>query len=426
LDSSTEVQAAIAQTVGWPRRYTIVALLALATAICYLDRVNISIAIIPLARAKGYDAAATGLILSSFLWGYIGPQMLGGWLADRFGGKRVLMAAVVLWSLGTFLTPPSFGTLLLMRSLLGLGESVHFPAAHSIAARWTIASERSRAISLYVSGASLGTIVALLASPIIVLSLGWPVVFYISGVLGLLWLAVWMLKAADDPENCVDVSAQELALIRADRPAARRAKSIPWSAILREKHVWAIVIAHLCNGFGAYIIILWLPSYLHQTFNVPMERLGTYSIIPWIAAFCIGNISGWIADALCRHGMSLTAVRKLMQAAAFTLGAAPMVLLPSATSALVAITLVTIALSGVSLGAAGYAVNHLDIAPQYAGILMGLSNTFAQLPGIVGVALTGFIVKATHSFAGAFYLSALIYLIGLVCYVTMASGERQF
>jgi sugar phosphate permease len=233
-----------------------------------------------------------------------------------------------------------------MRSLLGLGESVHFPAAHSIAARWTIASERSRAISLYVSGASFGTIVALLASPIIVLSLGWPVVFYISGVLGLLWLAIWMLKVADNPENCVGVSAQELALIRADRPAARRAKSIPWAAILREKHVWAIVIAHLCNGFGVYIIILWLPSYLHQTFNVPMERLGTYSIIPRIAAFCIGNISGWIADALCRRGMSLTAVRKLMQAAAFTLGAVPMVLLPSATSALVANTLVTISLGG--------------------------------------------------------------------------------
>jgi MFS transporter, ACS family, solute carrier family 17 (sodium-dependent inorganic phosphate cotransporter), other len=224
----------------------------------------------------------------------------------------------------------------------------------------------------------------------------------------------------------VGIGAQELAVIRADQPASPRARSIPWAAILREKHVWAIVIAHLCNGFGGYIIILWLPSYLHQTFNVPMERLGAYSIVPWIAAFCIGNISGWIADALRKRGMSLTAVRKLMQTAAFMLGAVPMILLPSVTSALVATALVTIALGGVSLGAAGYAVNHLDIAPQYAGILMGLSNTFAQLPGIVGVALTGFIVKATHSFAGAFYLSALIYLIGLVCYVTMASGERQF
>jgi ACS family sodium-dependent inorganic phosphate cotransporter len=181
-NSATGLEAEIARTGAWPRRYTVVALLALATAICYVDRVNVSIAIIPLARDRGYDAAATGLILSSFFWGYIGPQMLGGWLADRFGGKRVLAAGVLLWSLGTLLTPAaaeiSFSALLLMRAVLGLGESVHFPTVHSLAARWTIACERSRAISLYVSGVPFGTAVALIASPMIVLTLGWPAVFY--------------------------------------------------------------------------------------------------------------------------------------------------------------------------------------------------------------------------------------------------------
>src|ERR1700751_4068504 len=116
MNSSAEAEAQILQASGWPRRYTVIALLALATAICYVDRVNISIAIIPLARERGYNAAATGLILSSFFWGYIGPQMLGGWLADRFGGKRLLTAGVLLWSLGTFLTPAaakiSFGAIL--------------------------------------------------------------------------------------------------------------------------------------------------------------------------------------------------------------------------------------------------------------------------------------------------------------------------
>src|SRR5215472_10049569 len=123
MNSSAQAEAQITQTSGWPRRYTVIALLALATAICYVERVNISIAIIPLARDRGYDAAATGLILSSFFWGYIGPQMLGGWLADRFGGKHVLTLGVLLWSLGTFLTPAaaqrSFGALLAMRALLG-------------------------------------------------------------------------------------------------------------------------------------------------------------------------------------------------------------------------------------------------------------------------------------------------------------------
>jgi ACS family sodium-dependent inorganic phosphate cotransporter len=408
----------------------VVVLLAIATAVCYVDRVNISIAIIPLARDRGYDAATTGLILSSFFWGYIGPQMLGGWLADRFGGKRVLALGVLVWSLGTLLTPAaaqvSFGTLLGMRALLGLGESVHFPTVHSLAARWTIASERSRAISLYVSSVSFGTAVALLASPMIVLSLGWPAVFYISGVLGLVWLVAWLLKAADVPEKCAGVTPQELAMIRVDRPPAPLAESIPWAAILREKNVWAIVIAHVCNNFGGYIILLWLPSYLHKIFGIPMERLGSYSIIPWIAAFCVGNLSGWIADGLRQRGMTMTGVRKLMQGMAFSLGAVPMLLLPLANSAVLATALVTIATGGAAFGVAGFAANHLDIAPRYAGILMGLSNTFAQLPGIVGVALTGFIVELTHSFAGAFYLIAAIYMAGMICYLAIGSGERRF
>jgi len=429
-NSASGLETEVAQAGAWPRRYTVVALLALATAICYIDRVNISIAIIPLARDRGYDAAATGLILSSFFWGYIGPQMLGGWLADRFGGKQVLTLGVLLWSVGTLLTPASvevsFGALLVMRAVLGLGESVHFPTVHSLAARWTIESERSRAISLYVSSVSFGTAVALLASPMIVLTLGWPAVFYISGVLGVIWLAVWLLKSADVPEKCAGVSARELAVIRADRPQAPLAESIPWGVILREKNVWAIVIAHVCNNFGGYIILLWLPTYLHKILGVPMERLGSYSIVPWIAAFCIGNLSGWIADALRKRGMSMTRVRKLMQSVAFILGAVPMLLLPLANSALVATALVTIATGGAAFGVAGFAANHLDIAPRYAGILMGLSNTFAQLPGIVGVALTGFIVKLSHSFAGAFYLIALIYTAGMICYLAMGGGERRF
>jgi len=103
----------------------------------------------------------------------------------------------------------------------------------------------------------------------------------------------------------------------------------------------------------------------------------------------------------------------------------PMLLLPLVHSAAAATALVTIATGGAGFGVAGFAANHLDIAPRYAGILMGLSNTFAQLPGIVGVALTGFIVSATHSFAGAFYLIAFIYLAGMICYLAMGSGERR-
>jgi ACS family sodium-dependent inorganic phosphate cotransporter len=430
-NSSLPFDAALADadTRAWPRRYTVVLLFALATALCYIDRVNISIAIIPLARAKGYNPAAKGLILSAFFWGYLWLQMPGGWVADRFGGKKILMAGVALWSVATFFTPIaaslSFGILLLMRALLGAGEAVNFPAVHSIAARWTIASERARAISLHFSGVAFGTVIALLVSPALVLWLGWPSVFYISGSLGLIWLVLWQWKAADGPEDCSGVSAHEMGVIHAGRADAPLADSIPWKRILSEPAVWAIVIAHLCNNFGFYIILLWLPSYLSRTFNVPMARLGFFSVVPWIVAFIMQNSSGWIADALNQRGLALTTVRKLLQGSAFTLGALPLIVLPRAHSPVTAVALVTLSIAGTALGAGGFAVNHLDVAPRYAGILMGLSNTFATLPGIIGVAATGFIVEATGSFAAAFYLTVVIYVIGGICYLLMGSGERK-
>lgn len=414
---------------AWPRRYTVVVLFALATALCYIDRVNISIAIIPLAQDKGYDPAARGLILSAFFWGYLWPQMLGGWIADRLGGKRVLAAGVALWSAATFLTPPaaglSFGLLLITRAALGAGEALNFPAVHSLAARWTPAAERARAIALHFSGTAFGTIIALLLSPIIVIHLGWPAVFYISGASGIVWLAAWRLKAADRPEDCAGVSPAELALIEADRPEAPLAEAIPWRAILSERAVWAIVIAHLCNNFGFYIVLLWLPSYLHHVFAVPMERLGGFSVIPYVAAFVMQNLSGWIADHLRRREMPLGTVRKLMQIGAFTIGGLPILALPSIHSAPAAVALATVSLAGTGMGTGGFAVNHLDVAPRYAGILMGLSNTFATLPGIIGVAATGLILERTGSFAAAFYLIVLVYAVGLLCYATMASGERR-
>ncbi len=407
-----------------------VVLFALATALCYIDRVNISIAIIPLAADKGYNAAAKGLVLSSFFWGYIWLQMLGGWMADRFGGKRVLAVGVAVWSLATFLTPPaasiSFGALLAMRALLGAGEALNFPAVHSIAARWTIGSERARAISLHISGVAFGTMIALLLSPAIVIAFGWPSVFYISGALGLVWLLAWQLKSANGPEECRGVSSDELALIMAERATeVDLADRIPWGRILRERAVWAIVIAHLCNNFGFYIILLWLPSYLSRTFAVPMERLGAYSVVPWIVAFIMQNVSGWFADRLSKRGMPLGRVRKLMQGSAFTIGALPMLVLPLARTPESAVALMTISIFGTALGAGGFAVNHLDIAPRYAGILMGISNTAATIPGIIGVAATGFIVQATNSFAAVFYLTAIVYAVGGVCYIAMGSGDRK-
>ena len=421
--------ARVARPYRWPRRYTVVALFATATMLCYVDRVSISVAIIPLARQQGYDSAAQGLVLSAFFWGYLWLQLAGGWLADRFGGRRVLAAGVGVWSLATFVTPiaarASFAALLAARVLLGLGESVNFPSIHSITARWMLASERARAISLNFSGMYLGTVLALIVSPPIIVAFGWPALFYISGAIGALWVAAWMLKVADRPEDFSGISADELAEITAARAAQPRATVVPWARIAREKAVWAIVLAHFCSNFGFNILVLWLPTYLNHAFGVPLSRVGAYSLFPWIATFVAINSAGWIADWMLARGVAVGTTRKLMQSVAFAVGAAPLLALPAASAPAIAVALVAISAAASGIGGAAYGVNHLDVGPTYAGILMGLSNTVAALPGIIGVAAAGFILRATGSFSAVFFLIAAVYVTGLSGYVMWASGEQR-
>ncbi|MGH8679056.1 MAG: ACS family MFS transporter [Burkholderiales bacterium] len=413
----------------WPQRYTVVALFVLATVLCYVDRVSISIAIIPLARDLGYDAAQQGIVLSAFFWGYLLTQLLGGVVADRIGGKWVLAAGVGIWSLATFLTPPAtaaFSLLLAMRVLLGLGEGVNFPAIHSLTARWVPIAERARMISLNFSGMHVGTVTAFILSPVIILAFGWPSLFYLTGAIGGIWVAVWTLRVPRHPPNSNDLSnAASRTVVEDAHRASARASAIPWLKIAREKSVWAIIIAHFCSNFGYYILLLWLPTYLNYTFKVPLSEVGAYSLPPWIAAIISINAGGWIADALLLRGMSITAVRKLMQSIAFALGALPLLLMPTVESSFTAVLLVTLSVAANGLGLAGFGVNHLDVGPNHAGILMGISNTVATIPGIVGVAAAGFIVQATGSFSAVFYLAAAIYLVGMVGYLAWATGERR-
>ncbi len=413
----------------WPHRYTVVALFFLGTALCYIDRVSISVAIIPLARQFGYDSTAQGLVMSAVFWGYLWTQLVGGWMADRFGGHRVLAAGVAIWSLATFVTPfaaaVTFSALLAARVLLGLGEGVNFPSIHSLTARWTLPSERARVLSVNYSGMYVGTVAALSASPLIIKSLGWPALFYISGALGAVWVAVWMWLAADRPEASSRIGAAELELIVSMRTAAPRAVRVPWAAIAREKAVWAIVVAHFCSNFGFNILLLWMPTYLHHTFAVPLERVGGYSIIPWIVTFFVISFSGWLADALIARGFGVGTVRKSMQSAAFAIGAISLIAVPAAASPAIAVAMLTVAASANGISSAAFGVNHLDVAPTYAGILMGISNTIATIPGIIGVAATGLIVQTTHSFSAVFFLIAAIYGLGMFLYLRWAGGEQM-
>ena len=207
-----------------PRRTVVVLLSFLSVFVCYMDRVNISVAIIPMAEELGWTPQTQGTVLSSFFIGYLLLQIVGGRLADRFGGKIVLGAGVLLWSLFTVITPPAaylgLGVLIATRIAMGMGEAVTFPSIYSLYGRWIPLSERSRAVGFSNSGIPLGTVFALVLTPYIVAALGWEWAFYLFGGLGVLWFALWQPNVTSDPAHHPRISPEELARIQAEAPVA--------------------------------------------------------------------------------------------------------------------------------------------------------------------------------------------------------------
>jgi len=410
----------------------VVLLCFFSTFICYIDRVNISVAIIPMAEQFGWSDTQRGLVLSSFFVGYLVTQVLGGWLAAKLGGKAVLGFGVLWWSLFTLLTPmsamASFPILIATRIAMGLGEGVAFPATYNLLGRWVPLRERSRAAAFNLSAIPLGTLFAVTATPFIAVYFGWQAVFYAFGALGFVWFLFWWYYAGDRPAvpvSSVDVSGSETGAIEsAAEDSAAKDKDIPWRMIFSRAPVWAIFVGHFCTNWGLYVLLSWLPSYFSSQLGVNLRSVWIFVAPPWIASFLCSNLSGWIADRMIVSGYSVTFTRKTMQTIGMLGPAVALSALATADDAVTAVVLLSISLGLASFAFAGVGCNHLDISPRHAGVIFGISNTGATIPGIVGVVVTGMLVDQTGTYASAFYLTAGVYLIGLVFYLLFGTGRR--
>jgi len=415
---------------SWPKRYSIVILSFFAVFICYIDRVNISVAIIPMASDLGWSPELQGRVLSSFFVGYMLLQIVGGRLADRFGGKAVLGAGVVLWSLFTVLTPLAAyaGMVLLIatRILMGMGEAVTFPSIYTLFSRWVPLSERSGAIGLINSGIPMGTVFALVVTPIVVIQLGWEWAFYLFGAAGAVWYLAWHKLATSFPAEHKGVSPEELSLIQAETGVNEKGDSPSIFEFLKHKAVWAIIVAHFCNNWSLYVLLAWLPTFVNKGLGVDYAAVGWVSMIPHISSFIFLNFAGQLADRLIRKGKDLTMVRKTMQTIGFGGVSIALLLVGEVNDAVTAIIIMTIGNALAAFVTGGFVVSHMDIAPRHAGTLMGITNTAGTIPGIVGVYVSGLILELTGSWAMVFQVTAGITLFGLIFYLVFYNSQKLF
>ena len=406
--------------VPWQRRHILVALTLLACVIAYTDRVNISVAAVAMKEHFGWSQTQKGTVLAAFYLGYLLWMFVAGLMADRFGGRRLLGYSVLAWSILTLLTPAaaalSIPVLIAARIGLGVGEAGTYPAIYELFGRWVPAAERSRAVARMTSGFALGTLIGLMASGWLVQRYGWAVPFYVFGIIGIVWMVVWFQQVENDPATDRRLSPEERLLLQSARPTSERLDPGALRKLLLSPRMLGIVAGHVAFTWNLYVLMSWLPSYFRDEHGLSIANSGFLSAAPWLTMFVMSILAGTAADWLIRRGVSVTATRKTMQCGALIGSASLLLALHDVHSATTALTLLCAAAGALACVAAGHMAVYLDVAPGRGAVLFAFGNTFATLPGIVGVAVTGWLVDVTGTYFAAFALTAIVSALGALAF----------
>ena len=409
-----------------PARVRLLCLTFLSCAISYLDRVNLSVAAPVIIAERGLDEAQMGVILAAFFWGFALAHPVGGWLADRFGGKRVLAAGAAWWSLWTALTPLGWPSLYAARVMLGAGEGVNTPAIQSLVGRWFPVHERSRAVALNLTGIQVGTVLGLPLSTWIMIRFGWPAIFYAYAAVGFVWVLVWWRAAFDRPEEHPRIGAAELALLRGGQEAAAATPAghaTPWRTLLGSRAVWALLLSTCCTNWIFFLFLTWLPTYLVKSQGFSLKAMGVFAMLPYLAAIVSGNGAAALADRLLASGHSPTRVRKVLFATGMLAAAALLYSLSTPRSPAALIALMTATHAAFAIGASTVLMNSIDLAPSHAGTLTGLQGLAGNLAGGISPIVAGFIVTSTGDWNLVFYVAAGVALAAAVVFTALGSGE---
>ncbi|KAI3760536.1 hypothetical protein L1987_50931 [Smallanthus sonchifolius] len=412
-------------------RVKVVAMVALALALCNADRVVMSVAIVPLSQSRGWSQSFAGVVQSSFLWGYLISPIAGGTLVDYYGGKIVMACGVALWSMATFLTPwaaeSSLLALLCMRTLLGVAEGVALPCMNNMIARWFPQSERSRAVGLAMAGFQLGSAIGLTLSPILMSQGGVGGPFIIFGLSGFLWVLVWVSATSSTPERSPQITKYELEYIQSRRKKGqmKTGKIIPpFRRLLSKLPTWSLIVANSMHSWGFFVILSWMPIYFKTIYHVDLRQAAWFSAVPWSMMALVGYFAGVFSDKLIQSGMTVTLTRKIMQSIGFVGPGIAFIGLIMAKSPVVASAWLTLAVGLKSFSHCGFLVNLQEIAPQYSGVLHGMSNTAGTLAAIIGTVGAGYFVELVGSFQGFLLLTALLYFSASLFWNIYSTGER--
>ncbi|CAI9734016.1 vesicular glutamate transporter 1-like isoform X2 [Octopus vulgaris] len=376
-----------------------------------------------------------GIVDSSFFWGYIITQIPGGYLASKVPATRIFGAAITISSFLNLFLPGAasvhYGLVMAVRILQGLVEGVTYPACHGIWRHWAPPLERSQLATISFCGSYAGAVLGMPLSGLLTQYLGWRSGFYCFGMMGIIWGILWYLLSHERPSTHPHITKEERHYIESSigEPAvAITTYNTPWKKFFTSKPVYAIMVANFCRSWTFYLLIIEQPTYFKEAFRFNVSQSGIVSALPHLVMAIIVPFGGQLADFLRRNGyLSTTNVRKIFNCGGFGMEAVFLLGVGYTADRVTAIICLTLAVGFSGFAISGFNVNHLDIAPRYASILMGLSNGVGTLSGMLCPPITEMLTKIpdVSSWEHVFLIASMVHFGGVIFYAIFASGELQ-
>jgi sugar phosphate permease len=416
------------QTILGGKRFYIAVFLFFNLLINYVDRVNLSVAAPALVEHFHWDPARMGWVLSAHLWTYTICLIPTGALLDRFGARRVSAIGITLWSAAAMLTGAvtSFTTMFLARLGLGMGEVTTFPVAGKVIRQWFPVKERGFATAVFHCG---GHAAPALATPFVawlVVHDGWRGSFLILGALGFIWLLFWLWKYRE-PEECPWLSAEERRLILEDRvggsaraQTSREGGGKLFSTLFRQRTMWGVMLTQGCSTYFNYVFLAWLPTYLVQVRGLHLVKAGVYTAIPYMVAVVVVLGFGKLSDRLLTAESIRKGKRRNVVIMLLLLCTVVMLInvVQSERAVLIVLAMaMSFNLTCLTLNLA--LTSDLIEDTQMAGTVFAIVSTSANLFGLCGPVVTGYIIKVTGSFSAAFDVSGAVVIAAALISFTL-------
>jgi MFS family permease len=389
-------------TIAVARRSSsaLVFLLGVAVFLNYVDRGAIGIAAPKMKDELGLSEEAYGLAFSAFFWIYAPVQLFAGWLCDRFSVYRMMALGILVWAVATLAMgfAGGFASLLVLRIMLGVGESISFPGSSKLIARHVAPERRGVANAAVGTGLALGPAVGTLAGGLILAQSGWRAIFFAFGIVTLLWLLPWRATVRALPTTGYHDSGAK----------------VPVGALLSKWSLWSMSIGHALGNWCFYFLLAWLPLFLTKSRGFAIAEMTFLASLGYAVQGAFALAFGHFSDWWTRSGRSEATCRRWMMILTQSLAASAILGLAFAHSALsVGILLCIAGAASASLSLNLYAVAQMFAGPRASGTWVGFQNSLGNLSGIIMPIVTGILVQRA-GYESAFLLTAAVAAFGAI------------